>query len=290
MLCQKCDAKNLEDARFCSDCGTQLVAIPEQAAAPRTRPFGPQVAQTRPFGPQPALSKKRGYMKTCLMVSAALFVLVTFCAGIGAAMSSDEQQTAAMDPDPMAVVVKDKPAEAPAGEEAPAAAEEVAPADEAAPAIPEQQAAFIQTVESFYQPYQEAKNELQGSMQRSKREVALAALLPNRAVQDWTGTLESLDTNSEGNAYIAIRLDGTESITIATWTNAGSDVGTNSIIPSGSALYNKLAEMSAGDRVVFSGTFAASDRDYIAESSSTDAASMTTPGFVMVFADITKQE
>ena len=274
MFCQECGTQNPEGATFCSNCGTRFVTQPQQAVAPQARSFDPQQAaapQTRLLDPQPAQPKKRSWMKTCLMVSGALVALLVVCAGLAATVSDGDQQTAV-----------EKGSRAAAGEDE--------PADEAHATIPEQQAAFIKTVESFYQPYQEAENELQASAQRAKRRAALAALLPDRAVQGWTGTLESLDTNAAGNAYITIRPDGTESITIATWHNALADAGTHSLIPSGSGLYNKLAEMRAGDRVVFRGTFAPGDEDHLAVSSVTEAESMTTPGFVMVFSDVTQQE
>ena len=258
MLCQMCDAKNPDGARFCSDCGMQLGEMPAQAAA----------AQTRPIALQPARWRKRGVMKTCLLVSGALFALLLVCAGLGAAIAIGEELS---------------DGEAPAGEAAPAAAATPLP-------IPEQQAKFIQTVESFYQPYQAEETEQEGSTQRAKRREALAALLPERAVQNWTGTVESVDTNAEGYAYLTIRPDGAESITIATWNNALADVRKHFTIPSGSDLYENLTELRAGDRVVFSGTFADGDEDYIGESSLTEAGSMTTPGFVMVFSDVTEQE
>ena len=274
MVCQECGTKNPEDARFCSNCATPLVAIPQPATAPPMQPYDPQLAapHTQPFAPQPAQPKKRRMMKTCLTVSGALFVLVMFCGGLAAITSDGDHHTRSRENHAAAAAVEDERA------------------DEEAPRRPEQQEDFIETVESFYEPYQEAENELQASGQRPKRSEALAALLPNRSVQGWTGTLESLDTDSDGDAYITIRPDGTESITIATWHNSLADVGTDSLIPSGSALYTELAEMSAGDPVVFSGTFVAGDQDHIAEANVTEAESMTEPRFVMVFSDVTQQE
>ncbi|HSH82483.1 MAG TPA: zinc ribbon domain-containing protein [Herpetosiphonaceae bacterium] len=275
MVCQECGTKNPEDARFCFNCATPLSPVPQPAVALHTQPYAPQpaaAAQTQPYGPQQAQPKKRRVMKTCLMVSGALFVLVVFCGALAAITSDGDQHTASVEKHSAAAAVEDEPA------------------DEEAPPRPEQQVDFIETVESFYEPYQEAENELQASGQHPMRRQALAALLPDRAVQDWTGTLESLDTNSDGDAYITIRPDGAESITIATWHNSLVDAGTDSLIPPGSELYTELAEMSAGDQVVFSGTFAAGDQDHIAEAGVTEAASMTEPRFVMVFSDVTQQE
>ncbi len=273
MVCQECGTRNPGDARFCTNCATPLEVMGPPAATGQTQPYAPQAAvQTQPYAPQPVQPKKRRLMKTCLMVSGALFVLVVFCGGLAAIMSDGHQHTRSVEKHSAALAVEDESA------------------DEEAPPRPEQQEDFIETVESFYEPYQEAENELQASAQRPKRSQALAALLPNRSVQGWTGTLESLDTDSDGDAYITIRPDGTESITIATWHNSLVDVGASSLIPSGSAVYNKLAEMIAGDPVVFSGTFVAGEEDHIADASLTEAASMTAPRFVMVFSDVSQQE
>ncbi len=84
--------------------------------------------------------------------------------------------------------------------------------------------------------------------------------------------------------------DGAEAVTIATWNNSLADTGTRSMIRSGSALYTKLAGMRAGARVIVSGTFAAGELDHLAEGSLTEAESMKTPDFVMVFSDVTEQE
>ena len=287
MFCQECGARKTEGAVYCVFCGTPLAAQPEQ----------PQVLQTRLFNSEPTqparrgrlrrgvarlgLMKRRllqrGLMKSCLMVCGALFALVIGCAGVAAIFDGGEPTVVAERATPPRAIEHER-------------ADEARGAEETGLAIPEQQAAFIRTVASFSDRYEEAENELQRSAQRAKRRAALAKLLPGRAVKGWTGTLESLDTDSRGNAYITIEPEGAESIMIATWSNALADAGTHSMIRSGSELYNKLAAMRSGERVIFSGTFAASDVDHIAEGSLTEAGSMTTPDFVMVFSDVTGQE
>ncbi len=288
MFCQECGARKVEGAQYCVSCGTPLAAQPEQ----------PQVLQTRLLNAEPTqptrrgllrrgvarigLMKrrvlKRGLMKSCLMVSGALFALVIGCAGVGAMLEGGGEHTAVVERAAPPRALEDE-----RGDEAPAA-------EEADLTIPEQQAAFIRTVESFHERYEEAENELQSSAQRAKRRAALAKLLPDRSVRGWTGTLESLQTDSRGNAFITIQPDRADAITIATWNNALADAGTHSLIRSGSELYDKLAEMREGERVVFSGTFAAGEQDHIAEGSLTEDESMTSPDFVMVFSDVTKQE
>jgi hypothetical protein len=211
------------------------------------------------------------------MVSGALFALVIGCAGVSAIASDDGEHPAEARTAPQRALVDGRAAGAPGAEEGDRA-------------IPERQAAFIRTVEAFSDRYDEAENELQRAGQRAERRAALAKLLPDRAVRDWTGTLTSLDTDSRGNAYITFTPDGAEAVTIATWNNSLADAGTHSMIRSGSALYTKLAGMRAGERVIVSGAFAAGELDHVAEGSLTEAESMKTPDFVMVFSDVTEQE
>lgn len=279
MFCQECGTRKAEGALYCTSCGTPLAAQPEQ---PQTRLFHSEPMQPARRGllrrgvAWLGLMKRRllphGLMKSCLMVSGALFALVIGCAGLNAILEDGGEQAAAIEHAAPQSVLEDERV------------------DEVDLTLSEQQTAFIRMVDSFSERYEEAENELQSSAQRAKRRTALAKLLPDRTVQGWTGTLESLDTDARGNAYITIEPEGAESITIATWNNALADSGTHSMISSGSELYDKLAEMREGDPVIFSGTFAADEQDHIAEGSLAEDKAMTTPDFVMVFSDVTKQE
>jgi len=152
--------------------------------------------------------------------------------------------------------------------------------------LPQTQSAFIQKVESFYEPYYEAPNELKKSALRKQRKDAIREIIKNKRVSNWIGTLKSMETNSEGKAAIVIRLEGAESITIKTWNNALSDIFDETLIENGSELYNAIADLSKGDKVVFSGTFASDERDFIREASVTERGSMTDPEFILKFSDV----
>lgn len=155
--------------------------------------------------------------------------------------------------------------------------------------LPQSQLAFIQKVESFYPLYDEAPNELKKSALRKQRKDALASLVSSRRVSEWIGTLKDMQTNSEGKAFIEIKLDGAESITIKTWNNALSDIIDETLIENGSELYNSISDLSVGDKVVFSGTFASDERDYIREASITERGSMMDPEFILKFSDVRKK-
>ena len=98
-----------------------------------------------------------------------------------------------------------------------------------------------------------------------------------------------MQTNSEGKAFIEIKLEGAESIVIKTWNNSLSDLMDNTLIENGSGLYNTIADLSEGTEVVFSGTFIADDRDFIREGSMTERGSMTDPEFILKFSSIRKK-
>lgn len=154
--------------------------------------------------------------------------------------------------------------------------------------IPADQAAFIKTVESHYQPYKDAPNELKGSAERTARKEALSKQLTSMKVTNWSGTLQSLDTNSEGKGAIVIKLDNSD-IEVATWNNALSDIGDKTLIENNSPLYKAVSDLAKGDHVVFSGEFLPADKDYITEASMTENGSMTSPRFVVRFSEVKKQ-
>lgn len=268
MLCQTCDTRNLDDARFCANCGTQLVILQQPTVVPYMLPA------TR--------RKRRGWLKTSLLVSVALFALLAVCATVGEAVDGGSS-VSAKEIHPPSSAEHESAASA-------ACEDETIVAEPEALSISDQQGAFVQTVEAYAQTYQGMENKLQAAAQRAQRKATLAKLVADRSVQGWTGTLESLDTTANGKAFITMRLDGAEDITIATWDNALKDAGTDSLIQPNSKLYTTLADMSVGDRVTFRGTFVAGDEDYIAEASATEAESMTSPDFVMVFSEVTPQE
>ena len=153
-------------------------------------------------------------------------------------------------------------------------------------AEPQEQEEFVETVESFYKPYDAAPNELKKSSLRVKRRSALSKILPNREISEWVGTLKVMKTNSEGKAYITIKLEGSRSIEVKTWNNMLSDISDNTLIPNGSRLYTQIAELEEGATVMFSGRFLSSKEDFLREASLTERGSMTAPEFIMKFSDV----
>jgi hypothetical protein len=156
-----------------------------------------------------------------------------------------------------------------------------------ATALPSDQQAFASAVEGFYGPYDDAPNELKKSALRVQRKSAIEQSLPELTVSNWIGTLDEMGTNSEGKAYIAVKLGGAKSITIKTWNNALSDSGDRTLIENGSALYGTLGDLSEGTRIRFSGEFLAGEKDHVREGSMSEHGAMTDPEFLMRFSAVT---
>lgn len=155
--------------------------------------------------------------------------------------------------------------------------------------IPQVQADFIAAVNSAMGLYEQAPNELKKSAVRTNRSNAIAAAMKNnRNINGWVGKITELKTNSEGKAFIAIRLIGSQSeILVKTWNNGLSDIGSNTLISQESPLFSTIADMSEGQAVEFSGTFD-SGKDFINESSISESGSMQDPEFIFKFKSIKK--
>jgi len=149
---------------------------------------------------------------------------------------------------------------------------------------PEKQIQFESVITTFSQQFDKAQNELQESSCRKDRMNAIKELKINTQINDWIGTLSQLKTNTEGKAYITIKLNN--NLTIGTWNNAISDIGDNTLISMDSALYKTLINMKTGQKVKFSGSFINSDLDYFKEKSMTIRGAMKTPEFLMRFSNV----
>jgi len=147
--------------------------------------------------------------------------------------------------------------------------------------IPRAEEAFIDAVQSFERQYEAAPNDLKKSALRTERAHAIASILsrygsPHR----WIGTITDVGTNSDGKAYVSIKLGGSEVI-VKTWNNAVSDIEDETLISQGTKMYSVLSELSEGSIITFSGDFIADAKDHIREASLTEAGSMSEPEFLI---------
>lgn len=149
--------------------------------------------------------------------------------------------------------------------------------------IPEKQIAFTEAIQSVKQEYAEAPNALKKSAIRTQRSKQIkSALKGSLTVTNWVGKLTHMETNRDGKAIIYIKLEGS-GIQVGTWNNALSDFSDGTLIPQESPLYSIIAEMTEGQRVVFSGKFIHDEKDYARESSFTEGNSIADPSFIFKF-------
>ena len=154
--------------------------------------------------------------------------------------------------------------------------------------LPTEGSNFISAVEWARNKYASAPNELIASAVRTRRgELLRSALDGSLHISGWIGTLEAMTTGTDGNADISIDLEDTNSdhSIQVTCSSLGSAFGGPSTeIAQGTSLYSAVANLSEGQRVVFSGTFSASNgRDYVEEGSLTETGSMLDPEFIFKF-------
>jgi hypothetical protein len=149
---------------------------------------------------------------------------------------------------------------------------------------PEVQKKFESIVEKYKRQFAGADNQIQQSQARANRKNELVALEMGGNIENWIGTLDTIGTNGEGKAYIAIKLNGT--ITLSTWNNAFSDMDSNTLIEPNTQLYNTLGQMKKGARVKFSGILFQDSTDAYREQSITISGSMNDPEFLIRFTKI----
>ncbi|HOD53513.1 MAG TPA: hypothetical protein PKJ08_03190 [Candidatus Cloacimonadota bacterium] len=152
--------------------------------------------------------------------------------------------------------------------------------------IPQLQSDFVKIYVKYSSDYNEAINELQKSLLRTKRSKEVSILFSNsKKAENWIGTIVSLSTNTEGKAALEIELLNTD-IKIITWNNTLSDWDTNTLIPQDSKLFNSLLNMKEGDTVIFSGRFFADEKDGIIFCNLTELGAMTSPEILMKFESV----
>lgn len=152
--------------------------------------------------------------------------------------------------------------------------------------VPTAQKQLIDTINSFSLQYERASNEFQKSAVRRERSSAIETLLTNLSISDWVGTVDSMTTTGEGNGAFSVKLAGSNRIKVRTRNNQLSDIGSHTLISPTSPVYNQVASLASGQKVIFSGIFLRGRHDYLQESSITEEGSMTDPEFIFSFSSV----
>ena len=112
---------------------------------------------------------------------------------------------------------------------------------------------------------------------------AVCTLLPrDGAVEDWVGTLEKVGTVFGGKSgQVSVALD--DDIHLRTWSRASQDKQDHTLVDPNSDVYRSLADLKAGAKVRFSGTFEPNGATCVHETSVFARNGMLTPSFVFRF-------
>lgn len=139
--------------------------------------------------------------------------------------------------------------------------------------------AFIDIIRKYRVAYKTAANDIKRFNYVTDRSRELKEILPDDLkVRGWVGNFKSLSTDSAGNANIAIALD--EGIALGTY-------GLFDDIKTGTPLWERVAELSVGQKVVFSGSFSSSrNARFPSEFSLTERGSMSEPEFHFEFISV----
>ena len=161
--------------------------------------------------------------------------------------------------------------------------------------LPEAQVRFVEIVSAAQSQSDSAANDMQRGGALATRETALCEALPSGTVTDWIGTIEEISSNSDGKGVLEISL--AQDMGVATWNNALSDIGSDTLIEPNTPLFNVAASMEEGQRVVFSGRIlpavgelgalaGVQDSNCFAEQSLTLRGKLSDPLFVFQFRDL----
>lgn len=145
---------------------------------------------------------------------------------------------------------------------------------------PKDELVFIAAVTDGTKQYKLQGTDLQKGAARPTRARAICAAVPAR-INRWAGQVASLSTNGEGKGVLKISLN--DDAHIATWNNALSDIGSETLIDADSPLYRTLLTLKEGDWVRFDARFHREKTDCYQEQSLTLAGSMTAPVFLATF-------
>lgn len=157
-----------------------------------------------------------------------------------------------------------------------------------APTMPPDEQAFVALIGKYNNADQNASNDMQKSTLRRNRGNDICALLQSENVQNWVGTISSLDSTGDGRGILELTISS--DLSLGTTNNSMSESMESSptMIPAGSALFTAVSAMKTGDTVVFSGNFLrnSTNGDCFEELSMTTDGSLTSPEFTFRFSSV----
>ena len=195
--------------------------------------------------------------------------------------AEDAEEATEAEAEPDEAIVEEEPVDQEPVEDAPAVE---APAD-----VPAAQQAMSDAVEQGRLDAEDAESDLQRANVLNVRSETMCDSVPDGAVDQWVGTVVTVDANGEGKAVVVVSIE--DDIEIGTWNNAFSDISDNTLIEQGTPLYDAALELVPGDVVKFSGTLKSgsegNDTCYYT-SNLTEVMSIESPDYIISFSDLQK--
>lgn len=144
--------------------------------------------------------------------------------------------------------------------------------------------AVIRTIRAAMEQYRSGKNPSQQGAVRPMRARGLCKILPSHYVRNWVGTVQTATRTEKGRGVLSVEI--APGILVRTWNNTLADSADHTLIDPNSQVFGSLSGLRAGQTILFSGTFPASDTDCIEESGLTAHDSLTDPQFIMNFQSV----
>ena len=151
-------------------------------------------------------------------------------------------------------------------------------------AMPTAEKAVIDAVEQARHDYASASNEMQEGAARPTRAKNICAAIPDRYARRWVGNVSTVSSNSEGKGVLSIEI--APGVQIETMNNSFSDMSDHTLIDPSTSLYQQAQSLNVGQAVRFSGMFVRSSVDCIEEISLTLHGSVSEPGFIIRFSEV----
>ncbi len=120
---------------------------------------------------------------------------------------------------------------------------------------------------------------------RHQRAAMICQTIGNLQISNWTGTVDKVDTSIGGAAILSIAV--LPDVDFGTAPNALSNMSSNTLIASGTPLFQTVSGLQVGQKVQFTGQLFSSQDDCAEEASVTANGSMQQPLFITRFTSIT---
>jgi len=151
--------------------------------------------------------------------------------------------------------------------------------------LPEDETEFISALENGYNGYLAAPNELVQGGTRASRKEDICKTLNSDLISNWVGEVKKLDSTSNGEGILIVSLPGSRA-KVKNGTNIKDLDVRGAYISPDSELFNKVASLRIGQKIIFSGKFYSNKVDCVWGTSFTLKGSMEEPEFMFNFTDV----